>query len=497
MNLISDPITKDFFKLFDSEILSDVKITLVDDKKRLSLNLHRVILFIRCKFFEKMFSNFDQQYENIVQVIDVDIAKDIIKLIYGFEFNQPDDWQYSLKYYICCDYFGLDCQLPTDIKVSSDCFDNLLDLIEIIGYSDETIKILADNIPSDYDISTLPIELVKELNNHIYSSDMVVMNCPNKHRNMFDRLIDISIVNKNAKQIEKIQSGTYCQNLYYLSNINKIAFTMGKTLFIYDLNTSKTQEHKWDDFTFESLEYNWVNNELIALVYNSKKETRSIHILCVDTYNIMETICHTISKKIIKKICLSSSCNKLAYVLQKNYSGTWKTKEYIKVYNFETKKHTTIYKSNRHHIRKLKFINNDTSIIFSSDHDSNAKEEIKLYNMLGEGEIIHTVDDINDFDVYLDKYLLIVTSTQFILFDFIEKTVIYKFSIYFDRVKIIPNGKMITYGYSSTTIYDIMQGKSSAQDLDLIDVRDFCLINFKTSLKKRIEDFLAQSKLSK
>nr|WBF71173.1 BTB POZ domain-containing [Megavirus caiporensis] len=495
MNLISDPITKDFSKLFDSEILSDVKITLVDGKKRLSLNLHRVVLFIRCKFFEKMFANFDQQFENTLEVIDVDIARDIIKYLYGFKLSIPDDWEYKLKYYICCDYFGLDCQLPIDIKVSNDCFDNLLDLIEIIGYTDETIKTLADNMPSDYDITTLPIELVKELNNYIYSSDMVVMNYPNKHRNMFDRLIDINIVNKDAKQIEKIQSGTYFQNLCYLSKINKIAFTTGKTLFVYDLNKGEIQEYKQDDFTFESLEYDWVNNKLITLVYDSKKETRSIHILCADTCNIMETICHTISNKIIKMICLSSSCNKLAYVLQKKYSGTWKTKEYIKVYNFETKKHTTIYESNRHYIRKLKFINNDTSIIFSSDHDSNTKEEIKLYNMLGEGEIIYTADDINDFDVYLDKYLLIVTSTQFILFDHIEKQVIHRFSIYFDKIKVIPNGKMITYGYSSTTIYDIMEGKSSAQDLDLIDVRDFCLINFKTSLKMRIENYLAQSKI--
>lgn len=181
-----------------------------------------------------MFSNFDQQFENIVQVIDVDITKDIIKLIYGFELKQPDDWQYKLKYYICCDYFGLDCQLPTDIKVSSDCFDNLLDLIEIIGYTDETIKILADNMPLDYDISTLPLELVKELNNHIYSSDMVVMT--NQNKTMFDRVINIDIVNKDMKKIKHIYQKEYCRNLCYLSNINKIAFTVRNILIIYDLD---------------------------------------------------------------------------------------------------------------------------------------------------------------------------------------------------------------------------------------------------------------------
>ncbi|AFX92112.1 putative BTB/POZ domain-containing protein [Megavirus courdo11] len=485
MNLIS----KDFCQAFDSEFLSDVKIILQDNNKQLSLNLHRIVLSTRCKFFEKMFSNFDQQFENIVQVIDVDITKDIIKLIYGFELKQPDDWQYSLKYYICCDYFGLDCQLPTDIKISSDCFDNLLDLIEIIGYTDETIKILADNIPSDYDISTLPIELVKELNNHIYSSDMIIMT--NQKKTMYDRVINIDMVNKDMKKIKHIYQKEYCRNLCYLSKINKIAFTVRNILIIYDLDKDEIKEHIWDNITFESLKYNQIKNELIALVYNPKEKTKSIHILCINTWNITETICHTNSNIIIKNIYLSSSCDKLAYVLEKGYSGTWKTKKYIKVYDFETKKHTTIYKSYDNYIRKIKFINNDTSIIFSSKHSSNTKYEMNLCDISGKSECVYKLSsDINDFDVYLDKYLLIVSDHQFILFDFIEKTIVYKFSSYFNRVKVISNSKMITYGYEPTKIYDIMHGKNSAQDLDLINVCDFCFINLQTYLKKRIENYI-------
>nr|WBF71175.1 hypothetical protein [Megavirus caiporensis] len=485
MNLIS----KDFCQAFDSEFLSDVKIILQDDNKQLSLNLHRIVLSIRCTFFQKMFSNFNQKFENIVQVIDVDIAKDIIKLIYGFELNQSDNWQYKLKYYICCDYFGLDCQLPTDIKVSSDCFDNLLDLIETIGYTDETIKILADNMPSDYDISTLPIELVKELNNHIYSSNIIVMSIQNK--TMYNLVTNIDIANKDMEKIKHIYQKEYCRNLCYLSNINKIAFTVKNILIIYDLDKDQIQEHKWDDSTFESLKYNQIKNELIAFVHNTKERISYIHILCVNTWNIMETIYRTNPNITIKNICLSLSCDKLAYVLEKNYSNTWKTKKYIVVYDFGTKKHTTIYKSYDNYILKLKFMHNDTSIVFSSRHSSNTRYEMNLCSMSGKSECVYKLSsDICDFDVYLDKYLLIVSDDQFILFDFIEKTIVYKFDSYFNKIEVIPGGKMITYGYTPTIIYDIMQGKSSAQELNLPNIRSFCFINLQTLLKKRIEDYI-------
>ncbi|UFX99910.1 BTB/POZ domain-containing protein [Megavirus baoshan] len=491
VNLISNNnlTMNDFCKVFNSEFLSDVKIILVDDKKQLSLNLHRIVLSTRCKFFEKMFSNFNQQFKNIMQVIDVDIAQDIFKFFYGFELNQSDDWQYKLKYYICCDYFGLDCVLPTDIKVSSDCFDDLLDLVEIIGYTDETIKLLANNLPSDYDISTLPIELVKEINNHIYSSDMIVMS--NQNQTKYDRVINMDIVNKDIIKIKHIYQKEYCKNLCYLSKINKIAFTVENKLLIYDLNTDKIQEHEWNNITFESLKYNQIKNELIAFVHNVKEKTSSIHIVCVNTWNIIETICHTNPNIVIKNICLTSSCDKLAFVLEKSYSDTWKTKKYIQVYDFKTKKHTIIYKSYDYYIVKLKFIHNDTSVVFCSRHNSNTRYEMSLYNISGKGECIYKLsNDIYDFDVYLDKYLLIVSDNKFILFDFIEKTVVYKFDAYFNKVKVIPGGKMITYGYEPTIIYDIMRGKSSARELDLPDVRSFCFINLQTSLKKRIEDYI-------
>ncbi|AEX62136.1 putative BTB_POZ domain-containing protein [Megavirus courdo7] len=259
MNLI----TKDFCQLFDSEILSDVKIILIDNKNQLSLNLHRVILFARCQFFEKMFLNFVEakQFDVIVNVIDINVARDIIKNIYGFEINQPDNWQYRLKYYICCDYFGIKCQLPTNIKVPNDCFDDLLNLIDIIGYTNETIQILANNLPVDYDISNLPIELLREINNNIYSNDMITMRYKSG-------IMNIDIVDKNGCEIKNIHHKNYCKNLCYLSKMNKIIFTRNNKLMVYDLNADKLQKYTWSNTKFKSLIYNSIKNELIVLVDN-------------------------------------------------------------------------------------------------------------------------------------------------------------------------------------------------------------------------------------
>lgn len=212
MNLM----TQDFCQLFDSEILSDVKIIFVDDKNQLSLNLHRVILFARCQFFEKMFLNFKEttQFDVIVNVIDAEVAIDIIKFIYGFELNQPDNWQYKLKYYICCDYFGLKYQLPTNIKIPSDCFDDLLNLVDIIGYNNDTIQILANNLPIDYNISNLPVELLREINN-IYSNDMIISGY--KYG-----IMNIDIMDQNGCEIKNIYRKNYCKNLCYLSKMDKI-----------------------------------------------------------------------------------------------------------------------------------------------------------------------------------------------------------------------------------------------------------------------------------
>ncbi|BCS82494.1 putative BTB/POZ domain-containing protein [Cotonvirus japonicus] len=390
MNIVSNNnfIMKNFCEMFDNEVLSDIKLILNDGRNQLSLNLHRVILHTQCQYFEKMFSNFQQKFENNMDVVDIHAAKDIIKLFYGFKSDYPTgDWQYDLKYYICCDYFGINCSLPINIKVSSECFNVLLDLIDIMGYTDETVKILADNLPYDYDVSSLPVKLLREINNKIPSNDMVIMS--SEHRR--DPKIQIDIVNKDLGKLKNIYNKKNCDNLCYLSKINKIVFTRKNKLMVYDLESERIEKRVWSEYiAFRSLIYNSIKNEIIALLFDYKETRSLVYILSTETFNNIETICCKKPGHVIRKICLSLSCDKLSYVLEKGVANIWTGEDNIIVYDFNTKKHTCVYSSSDDRIYGLKFIKNDTSIMFFSKHTSNIKYEIKIYNIEGSGEIVHT-----------------------------------------------------------------------------------------------------------
>ncbi|ALR84500.1 N-terminal BTB domain-containing protein, partial [Niemeyer virus] len=134
-----------FQKVFELGKFSDLELILFDKTNSLSLNVHKVILYSAIPYFEIMLDNFKEKDCSSIkmEVIDVNIASDIIKSFYGIIINGDFDWEYLLKEYICRDYLQLSCILPTNINVPTEYFEKLLDLIEIIGYNSKTIDILA------------------------------------------------------------------------------------------------------------------------------------------------------------------------------------------------------------------------------------------------------------------------------------------------------------------------------------------------------------------
>lgn len=160
----------DFRKVFELGKFSDLELVLVDKTNSLSLNVHKVILYSAIPYFTIMFDNFKERdcLSIKMEVIDVIIMSDIIKSYYSIETNNDPDWEYLLKEYICLDYMQLPCILPTDIKVPDEYFETLLDLIEIIGYNSKTIDILANNLPNNFNLGALPIELLSEIESRYY-----------------------------------------------------------------------------------------------------------------------------------------------------------------------------------------------------------------------------------------------------------------------------------------------------------------------------------------
>jgi WD40 repeat protein len=82
---------------------------------------------------------------------------------YGQKINSNN--KHLLETIKCRSFFGLDSDhmLPNDIEVSEEDFELLLDVIDLVGYNEKTIKIINKCLPKNYDLSKLPKELLDEM----------------------------------------------------------------------------------------------------------------------------------------------------------------------------------------------------------------------------------------------------------------------------------------------------------------------------------------------
>jgi WD40 repeat protein len=75
----------------------------------------------------------------------------------------------------CYDFFGLefDESLLENIQVLEEDFELFLDVIDIIGYNEITIKLINKNLPKDYDLTKFPKELLNEMYNETISYNII------------------------------------------------------------------------------------------------------------------------------------------------------------------------------------------------------------------------------------------------------------------------------------------------------------------------------------
>ncbi|UFX99716.1 BTB/POZ domain-containing protein [Megavirus baoshan] len=156
----------DFSKLYDSEKLSDVELMLIDKKNRKKcLKLHKIILYTGSLFFEKMFNDFKEKDQSkiILEVFDVEVFSDILKSFYGIKIKIQKNWKYQLTNYICRQYLLLDCKLPETLKIPENNFEEFLEITQSLEYTDEVINLVTENLPFNFDLDKLSIELIKEI----------------------------------------------------------------------------------------------------------------------------------------------------------------------------------------------------------------------------------------------------------------------------------------------------------------------------------------------
>ncbi|AKI78851.1 hypothetical protein [Acanthamoeba polyphaga mimivirus] len=152
-------------KLFIDGDLSDCRLILSDDNNSIEMDVHKCVLYASSPYFKAMFKNFKESDSKsiTVRVHDTQTAYNIIKSFYGFKISPNTNWQYCTNEILNKKFFGIDAKMKLDFKVPSEEFENFLDKIELIGYNKKTFKAIINNLPQNYDLCKLPVDLLQGL----------------------------------------------------------------------------------------------------------------------------------------------------------------------------------------------------------------------------------------------------------------------------------------------------------------------------------------------
>lgn len=152
--------------LFNDLTISDLVLTINDHTTSIIIHVHKSILFINSMYFEKLLTTFKESLEkNIcIEVPNARIIRDIIKTFYGITNGEPEIFKETIVKIKCYDFLGMAYDnILRNITVPPEEIDQLIDLIDQIGYTTDRIQLIYDNLPLDYDVSTFPKELIDQL----------------------------------------------------------------------------------------------------------------------------------------------------------------------------------------------------------------------------------------------------------------------------------------------------------------------------------------------
>ncbi|AGC02303.1 BTB domain containing protein [Acanthamoeba polyphaga moumouvirus] len=235
----------DFANVFNTEILSDTELILIDKNNKKYLKLHKLILYTKSPFFQKLFTTFFKgkiKSQIILEVFDVDVCIDIIKSFYGVEILPNDNWKYQISNYMCRQQLLLESSLSKELKIPENEFEEFLSIILSREYNDEIIDLISINLPLNFNLNKLPIDLIKERDKKYI--DLQILTIGNK---------GIYIVDIYNNKCNKIINGSF-NYLDYEKNSDKIIAKKGNLLrqlgygnkfFVYDLlgNEIKLNEY--------------------------------------------------------------------------------------------------------------------------------------------------------------------------------------------------------------------------------------------------------------
>lgn len=386
------------YQLAVNNQFTDIVLVLEDDKETIIIGAHKCVLYASCPYFEKMFAI--TMKETIQSRINIRVPNshvfcNIISGFYGQKIKSGniEQWKYQLDTILCRDFLGLEItgDLFNDLVVPPENFDDLLKIIELIGFDKYAFDLIVKNIPTDYDLTKLSDELLKYLHDHTISQKILFSN---KELSVWQQLDifnykanDLNLP-KNLPAPKSLKNSTYnfqYDLLAYLDN--------NETLFVVNMHTNQLVYHIKNMPDTDSIKLISENNlfmvsdnkfaifDLETNQYNKSLEIGNtdfkysyfcgdIYICCyencIDLYNIISLKLirtHKLDNKIISLTC--SSDNMLMACVCENWTfNIWsiKTGEIIKsavINNKFTKKFIGI---------NFKYDNNNVIIILGKHY---------------------------------------------------------------------------------------------------------------------------------
>jgi len=190
----------DYNKLYlltQEKLFTDLILTLCDNiNHNITINVNKNVLYASCIYFEKLLTNCKEKNLNniTINVHNVYVAYDIIMTFYGQKTNSGNlaENKHLLETIKCYNFFGksffskekedlantpqnegfqkqrfgnlvFDESLLDDIEIPEEDFELLLDVIDIVGYNNRTIRLINKNLPKDYDLLKFPNELLNQM----------------------------------------------------------------------------------------------------------------------------------------------------------------------------------------------------------------------------------------------------------------------------------------------------------------------------------------------
>ncbi|QTF49713.1 putative BTB/POZ domain-containing protein [Acanthamoeba polyphaga mimivirus] len=212
---------------------SNIELVITDEKVQTRIIADKNILSENFPYFKAMFMYTEGQADYVcLHTQNVQVAHDLIVSCGNTSYKfQDKTWDYIFDLYKCRNFFGLDFIPLVDNTVPPEYIDKLIDTMEIIGYDYSTIKYIAHNLPKDYALNKLSIELLKSIQQILSEFYFLVEN--RNGLSMFDGVskMCLKLFEFDFYSVEQM---SYC----YLNQTNRLVILdTNNILKIFDVQT--------------------------------------------------------------------------------------------------------------------------------------------------------------------------------------------------------------------------------------------------------------------